>query len=79
MTTGTENGNGAAIAPNTVDLLLDEGDLDCDELYELSLLVGIDPENAPSHPGALGDESGAATDPDGDSDDAGRGDRPRWR
>ncbi len=70
MTTGTENGNGAAIAPNTVDLLLDEGDLDRDELYELSLLVGIDPENAPSHPAVLDDESGAATDPDGDSDDA---------
>ncbi|MFQ4136255.1 hypothetical protein PGN35_008025 [Nodosilinea sp. PGN35] len=72
MTTGTENGNGAAIAPNTVDLLLDEGDLDRDELYELSLLVGIDPENAPSHPGALGDESleGVATDPDGEGDDA---------
>ncbi|MGB3310543.1 MAG: hypothetical protein WBG32_07740 [Nodosilinea sp.] len=69
MTTGTENGNGAAIAPNTVDLLLDEGDLDRDELYELSLLVGIDPENAPSHPGALDDESGAATDPDGEEGD----------
>ncbi|MGB5971858.1 MAG: hypothetical protein WBG38_00995, partial [Nodosilinea sp.] len=71
MTTGTENGNGAAIAPNTVDLLLDEGDLDRDELYELSLLVGIDPENAPSNSGALGDESldGVATDPDGEGDD----------
>ncbi|WP_323350388.1 hypothetical protein [Leptolyngbya sp. CCNP1308] len=69
--TGTENGNGAAIAPNTVDLLLDEGDLDRDELYELSLLVGIDPENAPSNSGALGDESldGVATDPDGEGDD----------
>jgi hypothetical protein len=71
MTTGTENGNGAAIAPNTVDLLLDECDLDRDELYELSLLVGIDPENAPSNSGALGDESldGVATDPDGEGDD----------
>ncbi|MEA5448269.1 hypothetical protein VB780_06805 [Leptolyngbya sp. CCNP1308] len=71
MMTGTENGNGAAIAPNTVDLLLDEGDLDRDELYELSLLVGIDPENAPSNSGALGDESldGVATDPDGEGDD----------
>ncbi|MBE9108149.1 hypothetical protein IQ273_01765 [Nodosilinea sp. LEGE 07298] len=70
MTTGTENGNGAAIAPNTVDLLLDEGDLDRDELYELSVLVGIDPENAPSYSAALGDESldGVATDPD--SEDA---------
>lgn len=68
MTTGTENGNGAAIAPNTADLLLDEGDLDRDELYELSLLVGIDPEKAPSYSAALGDESGAATDPD--SEDA---------
>ncbi|WOD37169.1 hypothetical protein [Nodosilinea sp. E11] len=72
MTTGTENGNGAAIAPNTVDLLLDEGDLDRDELYELSVLVGIDPENAPSYSAALGDESldGVATDPDGEGDDA---------
>ncbi|MBE9160060.1 hypothetical protein IQ265_25015 [Nodosilinea sp. LEGE 06152] len=70
MTTGTENGNGAAIAPNTIDLLLDEGDLDRDELYELSVLVGIDPEKAPSYSAALGDESldGAATDPD--SEDA---------
>ena len=71
MTTGTENGNGAAAAPNTGNLLLDERDLGRDELYELSLMVGIDPENAPAHPGALDDESldGMATDPDGEEGD----------
>jgi hypothetical protein len=72
MMAGTENENGAAVAPNNGNLLLDEGDLGRDELYELSLMVGIDPENAPSHSGALGDESpdDVAADHDGEGDDA---------